>query len=404
MSIPDNDDGDKTQRQKIIEALGPKGIIGIIEGDPSEGGLGCFAPGHQDEEYGPEPQINQYPADPHQKSKDYRYVFRPGEGGRQTSVSYNVWSGVATRWDREPPHICLEAFMVELNPERYPDKLAARQEMLRRTEGALPPPDLPQTGHVRSPARRRKPVVVDWRPVAQSYASSSLCQEVHAWLSEELGVSQEALRAMGVGARQRRVCVDGDWQDDEVVATIPMFDGAGKYTGILWRAKHRDGEEKVHRQFLPRSDPGLFYNDRAFRYGPLFGTLYICEGFSDVAALRDLCIWQAVGRSSAYHVRDNLGQLVQLLLPHPELNVIVLADRDSNHGGERRSQELAAALRGRIPNLVRVCMAPGGSKDSRAWIVKRLQEGTDWEMLRREYRRKVSTGPARSLRSLAGYP
>jgi len=124
-----------------------------------------------------------------------------------------------------------------------------------------------------------------------------------------------------------------------------------------------------------RSDAGKKWSARGGREG-LFapislrgdGTLFLCEGPTDCAALLGLGL-EAVGRPSCAGGVALLSDVVRSRLPE---RVVIVADRDE--AGRRGAACLAEAL---VPYArdIRLIEPPEGIKDVRVWVQARATRG-----------------------------
>jgi hypothetical protein len=187
----------------------------------------------------------------------------------------------------------------------------------------------------------------DFGPPARAFASG--CEEPRAYLARELGVSDAALRALGVG-----------WHRWEKVWTIPERDAAGRIIGLATRDP-AGLKKRVH-----HSQAGLTYADD---WNDGTGPILLVEGASDTAAALTMGV-NAVGRPS------NLGGvslLLDLLVDLPtDRAIIVLGERDQKPDGRwpgrdgalRTAERLAEGLE----RPIAWSLPPDAAKDTRAWL------------------------------------
>lgn len=204
-----------------------------------------------------------------------------------------------------------------------------------------------------SPRRPRRaaaePPAVDWAAVAEE-CTAMLTAARLAELVEELGVSPESLRSLGLG-----------WLHEKNAYTFPERDGAGNIIGIALR--YPGGAKSM----LPSSRRGIYIPDG---FEAMTGTTYLPEGASDTAALLSAGL-TAVGRPSATGGVDHLVELLR----EDNREIIVIGDHDRQEGGVwpgragamAAAQQLAKAL-GRAVTWV---LPPGGAKDVREWLLGR---------------------------------
>ena len=160
-------------------------------------------------------------------------------------------------------------------------------------------------------------------------------------LARDLGIAVESLRLLGIG-----------WSAHHRAWSFPMTDPNGIVRGIRLRRPNgfkfavtggRDG------LFIPGSPTD----------GDDAAPLFICEGPTDTAALRDIGFRDVVGRPSCTGGTAYVMQLAR------GRQVVIVAD--SATPGQRGAIRLAGELRGVCP-LVRIIVPPPGIKDARAWL------------------------------------
>lgn len=159
-------------------------------------------------------------------------------------------------------------------------------------------------------------------------------------LSNELGVTVEALRRLRVG-----------WNNEERCWTFLLFNAAGVCIGI--NRRFADGSKRVvagHRigLYLPHDLPLNLAGQ----------TLLIVEGGTDTAAGLDFG-FQTIGRFSCESCGEDLRRLVQQRQPR---RVVIIADADEP--GRRGAARLAQSLR-RFCVYLNVIEPP--AKDLRQW-------------------------------------
>lgn len=170
-------------------------------------------------------------------------------------------------------------------------------------------------------------------------------------LSEELGVTERSLSALGVGLGR-------DW-DGREFASFPSRDEGNRVIGITRR--YSDGSKKTY----PGTRNGLFYSKASVK---LEGPVFVPEGGSDTAAFLSVGLC-AIGRPS------NVGGVRELkaLLKNTQRRVVVVAERDYKKGvcpescrgcqccypGVHGARTVANALGAQW------CMPPVGFKDFR---------------------------------------
>ncbi len=217
------------------------------------------------------------------------------------------------------------------------------------------------------------------RPV-EARNAADLAEQVEHWrqvaehggwlvhLSEQLGVSVEALRRFGVGFNPRESC----W-------TWPLQDAGGRIVGV--NRRFLDGAKRV----MPGTHAGLYVPDDLILTprGPRAPPLLLVEGGSDAAAGHDMG-FPTVGRFACTGQQDILADLVRAVRPGI---VVIIADADAP--GRSGAERLARRLRPLVRPL-KIVEPPAGHKDLRAW---RQAGATDGDLIR-----LISETPARPLR------
>jgi hypothetical protein len=231
----------------------------------------------------------------------------------------------------------------------------------------------PDRGAVRGTAG----TAVNWPARAAAAVNSYVRDNVLTWLSAELGVGIEALKALAAGATVNRR--DGQW-----VAAWPLWDGGGVVVGQETRS--RDGKKRLQRG----GKHGLFYCKKTFFGGPpLTGHVFVPEGASCTAAFIDMHVRQVVGRSMK-NCGDNIRQLADLFQKNPDAEIVIVGENDKKpdkrwpgrEGAEHTAEKLAKLL----DRPVRVALPPPDTKDTREWLQQRLRQGaTDLAALGVEY-------------------
>jgi hypothetical protein len=217
--------------------------------------------------------------------------------------------------------------------------------------------------------------------------------EKRAELAARLGVSEEALEALGVGYRAvnfRKESPGGDWVDDGPAWCVPMVSAEGHVIGI----QRRYEDPGLDKRCMKGGRLGLFVPD-GWEVQP--GPLFVPEGASDVAALFDLGL-AAVGRPSnravagARHLSD--------LLKADARAVVVLGENDhkADGGWPGDPRPFAEILARRLGRAVTTVVPPAGHKDVRAWrAAARDDAAVRAELLQRAERAApVGPGPGRA--------
>lgn len=161
-----------------------------------------------------------------------------------------------------------------------------------------------------------------------------------AELAYDLNVSTASLESLMVG-----------WHEPYQAYTFPMRDGMGNIIGI--RTRHADGSKRC----VTGSKSGLFTPDQLPR-----GSIYICEGPTDVAAMLTLGL-AAIGRPSCMGSHDQVRQF----LNNYRRDVIVIADNDGP--GREGAARLCEAL-----GVGRIVEPPENVKDIRERVKEVIRD------------------------------
>jgi len=157
------------------------------------------------------------------------------------------------------------------------------------------------------------------------------------WVGEDLGVSAESLRRLGVG-----------WFPVRKAWGFPMRNALGEVVGIrlrLFSGKKLSVKGGKEGLFIPA---GLSCG----------GSLFVTEGPTDAASLLDLG-FNCIGRPSCRGGAKHIVALANRLGPS---EVVIVADADGP--GQRGAERLAAKLLAYVPT-VQVITPP--AKDAREW-------------------------------------
>lgn len=166
-----------------------------------------------------------------------------------------------------------------------------------------------------------------------------------------LGVTAGALARLGA-------C----WAREHKAWAFPMRDGWRKIVGIRLRA------ENGFKWAVTGGRNGLFWPSGGGSFEA--GTLYICEGPTDTAAMLDMG-FEVIGRASCNTGADLLTQA----LGRSRRNVVIVGDADEPKRrpdgttwlpGREGAERLAEALRD-VARSLRI-IYPIGAKDVRAWV------------------------------------
>lgn len=162
------------------------------------------------------------------------------------------------------------------------------------------------------------------------------------WLSDELGVEPNGLRALGVG-----------WNAERRVFSFPMREPNGCICGIRYRAYNgRKFSESGSRE-------GLFFQPDEINCQ----YLVVVEGASDAAAMWSIGFRSVIGRASC---NGNIEQVVTLCRRSRFNHVVIVPDGDTV--GWRGANVLNEAMRGLSQIEAKLVPLPDGVKDVRQCI------------------------------------
>jgi hypothetical protein len=228
--------------------------------------------------------------------------------------------------------------------------------------------------------RRPQRIALHVAKAAEARNASGLAEQVEHWrqvaehggwlehLSDQLGVSVEALLRFGVG-----------WNPQESVWTWPLRDAGGRIVGV--NRRFLDGAKRV----MPGTHVGLYVPEGLIHtYRSLWTfPLLLVEGGSDAAAGHDLGL-PTIGRFSCTGQQDMLADLVRTIRPGV---VVIVADADGpgRFGAERLAHTLRPLVR-----ALKIVEPPAIHKDLRAW---RQAGATDGDLIR-----LINETPTRPLR------
>ena len=157
-------------------------------------------------------------------------------------------------------------------------------------------------------------------------------------LAVYLGVMSSHLFMLGIG-----------WHKGHKAWSFPMYDHNLKVVGI--RLRHPNGDKRA----IKGSSDGVFATLN--RVADLDGSLFICEGPTDTAAVMKLGIYKVIGRANC---RANTGTIKHLAV---DQDVVIVADQDEP--GQQGATLLGNALQG-IAKSATIVTPP--SKDIRTWV------------------------------------
>jgi hypothetical protein len=224
-----------------------------------------------------------------------------------------------------------------------------------------------------SPARATtSPTTFDFSGAATRFAQALDTKQLDT-LARTLGVSVEALRAIGAGwawtedLRQLHAGGAG-WHGDLPVGAyaFPERDGAANIVGFALRTL--DGRKGAPGSIIG-SRRGLIVPNTL---GTLPGAIAVVEGATDVAAALTLGI-AAVGRPSNSAGAADLANLLQ------GRTVVVLGERDEKPDGRWPGRDGARAVADRLSRQWKTrvdwALPPEGSKDLRDWLNSKMELG-----------------------------
>lgn len=219
----------------------------------------------------------------------------------------------------------------------------------------------------RTPPEPKEPAR-DWSDKSAQFTKSLTDDRLNE-LANELGVSPDALRAIGVGQAGRA------W-------TFPERCGAGDIIGIATRRNDRT------KGFLKGGKRGLIVPTNL---DSLADPVLIPEGASDVAACLTLSL-AAVGRPSNRGGVDHLAELLK------GREVLVIGENDrkvenriERWPGREGAEAVARGLAKRWGKPVSWSLPPAEAKDLRAWVNQRNVKPTDAEECAARGRELLST-------------
>lgn len=148
--------------------------------------------------------------------------------------------------------------------------------------------------------------LVDFEAMSRECQAKFVEDDMAPAYSDELGVSQFALVAFGVG-----------WHNRHSAFTFPMRDAREDVIGI--RLRSPDGAKFA----VKGSRSGLFMGTWTIQQEEQHPPIYICEGPTDAMALFDMGLL-AVGRPSCMGGAEH----IMSLLRNKKRNVVIVADND----------------------------------------------------------------------------
>ena len=211
----------------------------------------------------------------------------------------------------------------------------------------------PSTRRIRQQPSRRRPRR-DFGRMAQEWHEAIQPERLQR-LAEQLGVSHDNLRRLGIG-----------WSSSYWAWSFPMFAYAnGRLDVVGIRLRHRNGANRS----VFGSREGLFIpadSARGSEAEPIGAilrrdwTLFVCEGPTDTAAALDLG-FSAIGRPSCTGGTKHVVEYVRRRQPG---RVVIVADADEP--GQLGAKSLASVIVAYGPQ-VKVLTPPSRFKDLRGW-------------------------------------
>lgn len=223
----------------------------------------------------------------------------------------------------------------------------------------------------------------DWATTTERFVKT-LTDDRRTALAGELGVSSDALTAIGVGWATRddlrALGASGQgWADSypDGAYTFAERNGLGHIVGLSLRAT--DGRKGSPSRTKAGARRGLIISTTLAERGD---PVLIVEGASDVAACETQGI-AAVGRPSNSSGADDLAKMLR------GREILVVGERDQKPDGRWPGRDGAATVAKRIAAAWREpvfwTLPPDGSKDIRSWLRGRITDGlnlTDTEACR----------------------
>lgn len=199
----------------------------------------------------------------------------------------------------------------------------------------------------RRPRKRQTAWPIPLLPPDHRREAERLARQAGPYLSElagSLGVTEDALRRLGVG-----------WHRDENCSTWPEWDGRGRVVGILRR--FTDGRKMTRAGdrcglFMPHDLPASLRGK----------DLVVAEGGSDCAAALSMGLW-AVGRHSCLSGTPEVTRVARSVRP---CRLIVVGDNDRGGQGSMGARRIAGLL-SRVAPVVVFVLPPPAHKDLRQW-------------------------------------
>jgi 5S rRNA maturation endonuclease (ribonuclease M5) len=198
----------------------------------------------------------------------------------------------------------------------------------------------------KTPRRRRSNRCINWTGLARLYFRKAYQNPAMIDIAEELAIPSQNLRASW------RLGWNGE------AYTIPAYNGYEEMNGIMrrWPKGEVDPITGKSKAWVPRSKNGLFIP----KLKSWQGNLFICEGWSDAAALVQMG-FRAIARANCQTGKEEIKTLIQRKRELEQVCVV----GDNDKVGETGAMSLARSL----SNIIQVQKldVPEKYKDMREW-------------------------------------
>lgn len=195
--------------------------------------------------------------------------------------------------------------------------------------------------------KKLKPVTRCWDGFQEHFQNQADAQRLEQ-LAQQLSVTVESLRSIGVGYCRQQSC----W-------TFPERNGEKVICGFLRRFAHGSKYGLKGGQRGLTLPSGWDQSDQP---------LYVCEGASDVAAAVDAGM-RAIGRPGLKSGFDDLA----VLLKDEPAEIVVVADNDAEGAGRTGAEKLARRLSNALQKPIKVMAPPNKYKDLREFLTEKNQ-------------------------------
>ena len=193
--------------------------------------------------------------------------------------------------------------------------------------------------------KKLKPVTRCWDGFQEHFQNQADAQRLEQ-LAQQLSVTVESLRSIGVGYCRQQSC----W-------TFPERNGEKVICGFLRRFAHGSKYGLKGGQRGLTLPSGWDQSDQP---------LHICEGASDVAAAVDSGM-RAIGRPGLKSGFDDLA----VLLKDEPAEIVVVADNDAEGAGRTGAEKLAQRLSNALQKPIKVMAPPKQYKDLREFLTEK---------------------------------